>query len=103
MTATDIILFIFAIANGLIAVSNFIGGKRKNGSDEGQQSGIILTNLDNIKNSLQEIKTDVKDLKKNQSDYDAKLAKLEASCENAHEQIQQIFNLINVNKKEDNK
>lgn len=103
MTATDIVLFIFAITNGLIAVSGFIGGKRKSGSDEGQQSGIILTNLDNIKDSLQEIKTDVKDLKKNQSDYDAKLAKLEASCENAHEQIQQIFNLINVNKKEDNK
>ena len=52
MTATDIILFIFAIANGLIAVSNFIGGKQKNGSDEGQQNGIILTNLDNIKDSL---------------------------------------------------
>ena len=103
MTATDIVLFIFAITNGLIAVSSFIGSKRKSGSDEGQQSGIILTNLGNIKDSLQEIKTDVKDLKKNQSDYDAKLAKVEASCENAHEQIQQIFNLINVNKKGDNK
>ena len=52
MTATDIILFIFAIANGLIAISSFIGGKQKSGSDEGQQSGIILTNLDNIKDSL---------------------------------------------------
>ena len=52
MTPTDIILFIFAITNGLIAVSSFIGSKRKSGSDEGQQSGIILTNLDNIKDSL---------------------------------------------------
>ena len=65
MTATDIVLFIFAITNGLIAVSSFIGSKRKSGSDEGQQSGIILTNLDNIKDSFQKIKNTLKNLKKN--------------------------------------
>lgn len=90
----NIILFIFTVVNGLIAVSNFLGNKRKDGAADGQQIGIILTNLDNVKDTINEVKADVKYLKKQDNNFVEQLTKLEGSCEEAHKRIDRIEKTI---------
>lgn len=88
------ILFLFTVINGLIAVSNFLGKKTKDGQESGQEIGIIITNLDNVKETINEVKEDVKYLKKKDGSFVEQLTKLEGSCEEAHKRIDRLENTI---------
>ena len=90
-----VILFAFTIVNGLIGVSTYLSTRKKEGHNDGQQVGIILTNLDNLKESINEVKADLKYLKNQDNNFVEQLTRVESSCEEAHKRIDKIEATVN--------
>ena len=93
---TALVLFVFSVINGLIAVANFLSGKRKSG----EQDGILLANIETIKIMISELKSDLKELKNRNYIFDERLTKVEVQCDNVRDRVEVLEDLLLHNNKE---
>lgn len=74
----------------LISYTAFSRNKTKDDKNEGQQTGVILTELGYVKANTDEIKTEQREQRKINTEMTTRLAKVEASAKQAHLRIDRI-------------
>ena len=84
------IALLFTVIGGVIAIATFSRNKSKDDKSEGQQSGVILTELGYIKANTDEIKNEQREQRKINTEFATKLASVEASVKQAHLRIDRI-------------
>lgn len=87
---TTTVLFVFSVINGLIAVANYLSGRKT----AGQQEGIILANLKTLENMISEIKLDIKEMKKRNNDFDERLTRVETQCEDMKDRVKTLEDIL---------
>ena len=84
------IALLFTVIGGMIAIATFSRNKSKDDKSEGQQSGVMLTELGYIKANTDEIKNEQREQRKINTEFATKLASVEASAKQAHLRIDRI-------------
>ena len=79
-----------AIASALIAYLVFSRGKSKDDKREGQQDGVMLTELGYIKSGIDDIKNEQRDQRKVNTEMYSRMSAVEASAKQAHRRIDVI-------------
>lgn len=74
----------------IISIAAFSRNKTKDDKTEGQQSGVMLTELGYIKAGIDDIKAEQKEQRHINADTGERLAKVEASAKQAHLRIDRM-------------
>lgn len=90
MVETIPIALAFTILGGVISYSAFSRNKSKDDKSEGQQSGQMLTELGYVKSGVDDIKTELREQRKINTDHATRLASVEASAKQAHLRIDRM-------------
>lgn len=90
----DIADFVIGLVSALIgfgiSYATFSRNKSKDDKSEGQQNGVMLTELGYIKANTEEIKSEQKEQRKVNADHTERLARVEASAKQAHLRIDRM-------------
>lgn len=92
MVETIPIALAFTILGGVLSYAAFSRNKSKDDKSEGQQSGQMLTELGYVKSGVDDIKTELREQRKINTDHATRLASVEASAKQAHLRIDRIEN-----------
>ena len=84
------IALLCTLIGGALGVATFSRNKAKDDKSEGQQSGVMLTELGYIKANTDEIKNEQREQRKINTEFATKLASVEASAKQAHLRIDRI-------------
>lgn len=84
------IALLCTVIGGVLGVATFSRNKSKDDKNEGQQSGVMLTELGYIKANTDEIKNEQREQRKINTEFATKLASVEASAKQAHLRIDRI-------------
>lgn len=84
---TDLLLAIMSL---LIAFSTFWNNKRKDNQQDGERSGVVSTELTNIKTLLEEVRNETRAIKNSVSDHSERLARCEAKVESVLQRVKRL-------------
>lgn len=84
------IALLCTIVGGFLALLTFTRNKAKDDKSEGQQSGQMFAEFGYIKSGIDDIKTEMREQRKINTDTATKLAAVEASAKQAHRRIDRI-------------
>ena len=90
--ATDLLL---AIVSVLLAVSTFITNRKKDTKNAGAQEATLHADLKYIKELLQDVRSDMKELTKSIDQHSERIAKCEERLKSAFSRIELLENNIN--------
>ena len=94
---TDLLLGIVSV---LLAVSTFYNNRKKENKNEGAQEATLHADLRYIKELLQDVRSDMKDITKSVDLHSEKIAKCEERLKSAFSRIERLENYIDVGKGE---
>lgn len=94
MDTTDILLTLLTFATGAVTISNFYVARRKDSKSEGAQAATFSADLRYIKELLQDVRSETRDIKKAQNVHSEHLAQLDAQMQSALERIERIEHRI---------
>lgn len=94
---TDLLLGVVSV---LLAVSTFINNRRKDSKKEGAQEAAFHADLRYIKELLQDVRSDIKELTKSIDQHAERIATCEAQIISAFKSIQRIEKQLNIHKEE---
>lgn len=84
---TDLLLAVMSL---LIAFSTFWNNKRKDNQQDGERSGVVSTELTNIKTLLEEVRNETREIKNSVSDHSERLARCEAKVESVLQRVKRL-------------
>ena len=84
---TDLLLAALSL---LLAYSTFWNNRRKDNHQDGERSGVVTTELTNIKTLLEEVRNETREIKNSVSNHGERIAKCEAKLESALHRIKRI-------------
>ena len=90
MITTDILLTLLTLATGAAAISNFVVARKKDSKSEGAQEATFSADLRYIKELLQDVRSETRDIKKAQNLHSEHLAQLDAQMQAMHERIERM-------------
>lgn len=90
MTEYISIALLCSIVGAAIAYATLSRNKTKDDKSEGQQIGVITSELGYIKGGIDDIKTEQREQRKTNSEVIERLAKVEASAKQAHRRLDVI-------------
>lgn len=94
---TDLLLGVVSVT---LAVSTFLNTRRKDCRSAGAQEATFQADLKYIKELLQDVRTDVKELTKSIELHAQRITKCEAHIESAFKRIQRIEKQLDIQKEE---
>lgn len=99
MSTLEICLTILSVITSLCAIGfgydKFIRSRNKDNTEDGKTAGTILTELGVIKGGVEDIKAEQREQRKTNIDFIERLARVEISDLNAHEQIKDLKSIVN--------
>lgn len=84
---TDLLLGVVAL---LLSISTFMNTKRKDNKQDGERAGVVSAELSNIKNLLEEVRDETREIKKSVSDHGERIARCEAKVDAALQRIKRL-------------
>lgn len=90
MGTTDILLTLLTFATGMATISNFYVARKKDSKSEGAQEATFGADLRYIKELLQDVRSETRDIKTAQNLHSEHLAQLDAQLQAAMERIERI-------------
>lgn len=81
------ILTTLTIATGVLTIATFAIGRNKDSKHSGERLGVMSEKLDHITDNLEEIKLDVKEVRRTEEQTSIELATLRESTKSAHKRI----------------
>lgn len=90
MITTDILLTFLTLATGAAAISNFVVARKKDSKSEGAKDATFSADLRYIKELLQDVRMETRDIKKAQGLHSEHLAQLDAQMQSMHERMERI-------------
>lgn len=75
------------VIGGIIGYVSFFRTSKKESANEGRETGVMFTEMGYIKSGIDDIKTELRDQRKINSEFSTRLAKVEGSASRAHERI----------------
>ena len=84
---TDLLL---AVVSLLLAISTFANTRRKDNRQDGERNGVISSELGNIKNMLEEVRNETREIKHSVSDHGERIAKCEAKITSVLVRLERI-------------
>lgn len=84
---TDLML---AVVSLVLAFSTFVNNRRKDNQQDGERSGVVSSELGNIKLLLEEVRDETREIKHSVSDHGERIAKCEAKITSALVRIDRI-------------
>lgn len=94
---TDLLLGVVSV---LLAVSTYLNNRRKDTKSEGAQEATFHADLKYIKELLQDVRSEMKELTKSIDQHAERIAKCEAQLVSAFKSIQRIEQQINIQREE---
>lgn len=90
---------IVAAISAICAICTFVINRRKDGYQNGQDSGELKGDIKYMRSGFDDIRLDVKEIKRKTDDQADRLTRVEESTKQAHKRIDEIRNELN---REDN-
>ena len=90
MGTTDILLTLLTFATGAATISNFFLARKKDSKSEGAQEATFGADLRYIKELLQDVRSETRDIKKAQNLHSEHLAQLDAQMQAMQERIERM-------------
>jgi hypothetical protein len=90
MDTTDFLLTLLTFATGAVTISNFYVARKKDSKNEGAQAATFSADLRYIKELLQDVRSETRDIKKAQNVHSEHLAQLDAQMQSALERIERM-------------
>ena len=84
------IALVFTIIGGGVTLATFARNKTKDDRSDGRQSGQMFAEMGYIKSGIDDIKTELREQRKINTEFATKLASVEASARQAHKRIDRI-------------
>lgn len=81
---------LFTIVGGIVTVVAFSRNKAKDDRSDGRQSGQMLAEMGYIKSGIDDIKTELREQRKINTEHESRISKVEASAKQAHLRIDRI-------------
>ena len=94
---TDLLL---AIVSVVLALSTFINARKKDNKSEGAQEATFHADLKYIKELLQDVRSEMKELTKSIDQHSERIAKCEERLRSAFHRIEQLESHLHVEKGE---
>lgn len=94
---TDLLLGVVSV---LLAVSTFINTRKKDSKKEGAEQATFHADLRYIKELLQDVRSEMKELTKSIDQHAERIATCEAQLVSAFKSIQRIENRLNIQREE---
>lgn len=94
---TDLLL---GVVSAFLAVSTFFTARKKDCKNAGAQEATIHADLKYIKELLQDVRSDMKDLTKSVDLHTERITKCEAQIVSAFKSIQRIEQQLNIHREE---
>lgn len=94
METTNILLTLLTFATGAVTISNFYVARKKDSKSEGAQAATFGADLRYIKELLQDVRSETRDIKKAQNLHSEHLAQLDAQLQSMHERIERLEHLV---------
>ena len=93
METTNILLAVLSLA---VAVSTFANARKKDTRSEGAQQASVSADLSYIKEMLQDVRTNVKELRTGSDTHTQKIAKLEEQLRSAFTRIERLERQLDI-------
>jgi peptidoglycan hydrolase CwlO-like protein len=94
---TDLLLGVVSV---VLTVSTFINARKKDSKTAGAQEATIHSDLKYIKELLQDVRSEMKELTKSIDQHAERITKCEAQLVSAFKSIQRLENRLNTQKEE---
>lgn len=94
---TDLMLGVFA---AVLAWSNFVNSRKKDSKSAGAQEATLHADLKYIKELLQDVRSEMKELTKCVDQHSERIATCEAQIQSAFKSIQRIEGRLNIKREE---
>lgn len=94
---TDLLLGVVSV---LLAVSTFVNARKKDSKDAGAQEATFHADLKYIKELLQDVRSEMKEIIKSVDQHSEKIAKCEEQLRSAFQRIQRIEQQMDIHKEE---
>lgn len=94
---TDLLLGVVSV---VLAWSTFVNARKKDNKSEGAQEATFHADLKYIKELLQDVRSDMKELTKSIDQHAERIATCEAQLVSAFKSIQRIEKQLNIHKEE---
>lgn len=90
---TDLLLGVVSV---LLAISTFANTKRKDNRSDGERSGIVTAELNNIKLLLTQVRDETREIRQSVRDHGERLARCEADVDNLRARIKRIEKQLDI-------
>lgn len=93
MSATEVIALIGSILALLVSVTvivTFFSNKKKAGYDEGRDDGGLRGDVKYVRNGIDDLRLDFKEMSKKYDAQAERLTRVEESCKQAHKRLDEI-------------
>lgn len=90
---TDLLLGVLSL---LLAWSTFANNRRKDNQRDGERSGVVTTELTNIKTLLEEVRDETRVIRSSVSDHGERIAKCEERLESVLMRIKRIERQLDI-------
>ena len=95
MDVTDVLIAVLSLA---VAASTFFNTRKKDTKNEGAQQASVKADLSYIKEMLQDVRSNVKEITKSSDTHTEKIAKLEEQLQSAFRRIERLEHQIDGSK-----
>lgn len=90
---TDLLLAVLSL---LLAFSTFWNNRRKDNQRDGERSGVVTTELNNIKSLLEEVRDETREIRQAVSDHGERITRCEEKVESALMRIKRIEKQLDI-------
>lgn len=90
MTDYISLALICSIVGAAVAYVTLSRNKSKDDKSEGKQDGVLFTEIGTIKGGINDIKVELREQRKTNTEFVERLAKVEASAKQAHRRIDRV-------------
>ena len=91
MNETDIMLTVLTIFTGVLAIVTFFNNRKKDNHTDGEADGKLQSDLNYIKATLQEIKSNTHEISKQLDNHSIAIAEAKQSLKSAHKRIDEAL------------
>lgn len=90
MTAGELIALIISICTILFTAISFILARKKDGYSDGDKDGNLKSDIKYVREGVDDLKLDLKELNRKQDDLNVRLIRVEESAKQAHKRIDEL-------------
>ena len=90
MITTEHLLTLLTIATGATAIATFVVARKKDSKCEGAQEATLGADLRYIKELLQDVRSETRDIKKAQNVHSEHIAKLDAQIKAMRDRVERL-------------